>query len=514
MRARLGALGVLAAVAVTIALAAGGESTHPPRYWIELDNAFGLVEAGDVRVAGVNAGQVRDIKLDQRSLKALVEVEIADTGGGKLRRDAFCQSRPQSPIGEYFVDCIPGDDRRELPAGARLPVRQTASTIPPDLITNIMRRPYRERLRLIVNEFGAGLAGRAEDLNAAIRRAVPALRQTNRVLAILADHDTVIRDLAEDADVVFKALADNRRNVGRFVIEARDTAQASAERSDDLQRNWNRLPGFLEELRPTMVALGQSADAQTPVLADLGANARRLTRLLADTGEFSRVSRPSLRAFGEAAAVGREATRAARPRIAELRRYSGPTVDLANNLAIVLEDFSDPARAVEPDPRSPGGRGFSGVQALLRYVFTQVMSINAFDEVGHLPRVALHTDKCAPYANAETAKRPGMIQDCAAWLGPNQPGVTTPDPTLPASRRAGDRERRATRRRGRGRERGEGTRGEAPSGSRGGSEGGTRPASPLPPALQQALEALLRPGLGAEQRASAAPQLLDFLLAP
>jgi hypothetical protein len=39
-------------------------------------------------------------------------------------------------------------------------------------------------------------------------------------------------------------------------------------------------------------------------------------------------------------------------------------------------------------------------------------------------------DDCAPYADAETLRRePELIERCAAWLGPNQPGITTPDPS-------------------------------------------------------------------------------------
>ena len=119
----------------------------------------------------------------------------------------------------------------------------------------MMRRPYAERFRLIINEFGAGLAGRPEDLNEAIRRGVPALRQTTRVLAILADHNQVIRGLVRDADRVIGKLAANRRDVGRFVDEARghlervgrarrrhrdELQQAAALRRASCARRWRR----------------------------------------------------------------------------------------------------------------------------------------------------------------------------------------------------------------------------------------------------------------------------------
>ncbi len=201
-----------AALLFTGAQGGGGDAR---RYVIELDNAFGMVLGGDVRVAGVNAGHITDVELDEQTLKALIEVEIDEEGFGSLREDTRCETRPQSPLGEYFLDCEPGTSSREIAPGGRVPVERTTSTIPPDLVQNIMRRPYAERFRLIINEFGAGLAGRPEDLNEAIRRGVPALRQTTRVLAILADHNQVIRGLVRDADRVIGKLAANRRDVGR-----------------------------------------------------------------------------------------------------------------------------------------------------------------------------------------------------------------------------------------------------------------------------------------------------------
>ena len=151
---------------------------------------------------------------------------IDKSGFGSLRTDAFCESRPQSLIGEYFVDCRPGSARKELKPGQMIPVKQTASTIGPDLIGNIMRRPYRERLSLIVSGLGAGVAGNGQNLNDTIRRAVPALRETDRVLAILARQNTVIRDLNVNADTVVSDLAGNRRDVARWVDKANKTARS------------------------------------------------------------------------------------------------------------------------------------------------------------------------------------------------------------------------------------------------------------------------------------------------
>ena len=64
------------------------------------------------------------------------------------------------------------DERVEDPD---IPVEQTRQTVQNDLVQSGLRQPFRERLTLIINEFGTALAGNPENLNAAIRRGAPAL---------------------------------------------------------------------------------------------------------------------------------------------------------------------------------------------------------------------------------------------------------------------------------------------------------------------------------------------------
>jgi virulence factor Mce-like protein len=425
---------LLAGAAAFVLTSSGAKEESGNKFTVEFDNAFGLVKGGDVKVAGVRAGKVSTLRVDRRTKRALVDFEITEAGFGSLRKDVYCESRPQSLIGEYFIDCRPGKSPEKLKPGAKIPVRQTASTIPPDLMVNIMRRPYRERFRIILNELGAGVGGRAEDLNETIRRASPALRETNKVLAILARQNQVLKDLATNADTVIGDLAGNRRNVGRFVKEAEDAATASAERRTQLAGALRRLPGFLRQLRPTMAELGATADSSAPYLRDLNATAGQLERFLENLGPFAEASRVNIRSLAKMSDTARPAIKSARPTVAELTRTTQKAPELANNLEMVLKDWDDRSRAVEPDPRSPGGKGYTTFEAFLQYVFDQMMAINVYDENGHILKVNLSATECSQYQNADSLRRkekesPGFTKRCGAYLGPNQPGITTPDPS-------------------------------------------------------------------------------------
>src|SRR3954447_12149457 len=444
---------VLAAAVAAVVASASGKSSDPekPDYTVELDNAFGIVNGADVKVAGVRAGRVTGMRVDRRTHHALVDIAIEKTGFGSLRSDAFCETKPQSLIGEYFVDCRPGTSNERLQPGATIPVEQTASTIPLDLVNNIMRRPYRERLRIILDELGAGVGGRASDIQATVRRAVPALRETDQVLAILADQNHTLANLTHDADAVIGDLAANRRNVGRFVTETHQTARASAERRAQIAASLHRLPGFLRELQPTMAKLGQATDAQSPALADLNASSSQLAKLLQNLPDFADASRPGLKSLAELSRAGRPALRSARPTIDQLNKFSTNTPELANKLAIVLKDLGDRKRAVEKDPRSPGGQGYTGFEALLQYVYDQAMAINAYDANGYMLKVNLFASECSDYQNLQSLKEklktdPGFYSRCAAILGPHQPGITQPDPSYTGAQLVADKKAAAKKR--------------------------------------------------------------------
>jgi virulence factor Mce-like protein len=445
-RAVLMLLVVAAAGVGWIVLSGAGSDSDKGKYWAQFDSAFGLIQGGDLKIAGVRAGQITDIKLDRPSNRALVGFRIDREGFGSLRTDVSCESRPQSLIGEYFVDCQPGTARTLLEPGSVIPVTHTASTVAPDLVNDILRRPYRERLSLIIGSLGAGVAGNSESLNAAIRRASPALRETDRVLATLGQQNRILRDLTVNADRVVGDLAANRNDVGRFVTKARQTAQASAARRADIAAGFRELPGFLEQLQPTMQSLGHVADDQRTALHELDASSTDLTNLFDELGPFADASRPAFRSLGDASKTGDHAVEAAPPVISQLAAFSKGTPELGRNLATVLEHLDDRSHAVEKDPRSPGGQGYTGLEALLQYVYDQTTSTAIFDQSNHILKIGAFVGPCAPYASEETLRKdPSLERQCGSRLGPTQPGLNYTDLTRRAT--PADARKRATRKR-------------------------------------------------------------------
>ena len=429
---------ILVALAVVLGIAGGGSSASSatPTYKIELDNAFGLITGADIKVAGVRAGTIQAINLDPRTLHAVVTVGITEQGLASFRTGVFCESRPESLIGEYFIDCNPGQGKVLAP-GSTIPVTHTQSTIPADLLQNVLRMPYRERFSLIINELGAAVAGRSEDLASALQRAVPALTQTDSLLKLLADNSRTLAHLAASSNTVITALADNRTQVQRFVTEANNSATATATQQGNLKATFQKLPRFLEQLRPALTQLGAASDANEPVAAKLNAASGPLNRLLTDLPGFAQSSLPAVKSLGRASVTGKTAVQAAGPTVQDLNQFAQPTPELAKNLSIVLPDLDNRSRAAEKDPRSPKGQGYTGLETLLQYAFNQTLAVSAYGPYGHvLTSDAFLDPKCSFYESGpmvalSLAKYGPSYRHCYSWLGPNQPGVNETDPSAP-----------------------------------------------------------------------------------
>jgi ABC-type transporter Mla subunit MlaD len=531
MRRIVAAAIVLVALVAAFALSGASDSGIKGRkYKIVFDNAFGLTQGGDFRIGGVKAGKTSGFDVRKQpghAPQAVVTAQITKPQFTDFRTDASCTIRIQNLIGEYYVDCQPGHSGQKLPTNGKgtVPVTHTTSTVPVDLVQDIQRRPTRERLRLIITELGTGLAGRPQDLQAVLKRAFPALHQTDAVLKILGNQNKILRDFVVNSDTVIKELAARRTDVSRWVVHAGRTAQISATRQQALAAGWHKLPRFLGELQPTMVSLGQLADQQTPLLRKLQEAAPDLNTFFKRLGPFAQASRPATRTLGKASQAGTIAFRHAGPSIRELNALAPDAFPTFKRLRQYFQTIDDRSRALgntpggdsalnkqqsaidappPPDPTAPtpgGPRGYTGSEAFWNYFFWQALSINGYDNVSHMLRIGvtfLAANGCGGKGggiirtmNGQPDKGEPGVKDvpakCRGWLGPHQPGLTAPDPTLntAAARRLRSANDRPAARIGERRKAGQPDAGPLP-----GQYDQSKPHVVLPPGVQQLLDQL------------------------
>ena len=401
---------VVAAAGLWVVGPASGGDGGPYYVRAIFDNANFLVEGEEVRIAGAKVGVVDSVGVSMpgetvsledgaRAVpgKAVIVLRIDDPAFQEFRRDASCITRPQSLLGEKFVECRatrprapgtePPPELKQVPegqpgAGQRLlPLESNGHAVDLDIVQDIQRLPYAQRFRIILNELGASVAARGGDLRRIIVRANPALRETDEVLAILARQRRVLARLAEESETVLAPLARRRASVSGFIDSANATNQAAAERRTDLEAGLERLPAALRELRLTMAELGRFSGAATPVVADLRTAAPDLSRAAAGLAPFSRAATGSLVTLGDAARESQADIVGSDPIVKAVRDLADEAAPGAKSLRTLMRSLDDSG----------------GFEELTRFVYLTTGAVNGFDRYGHFLRGLLRISNCVDY---------------------------------------------------------------------------------------------------------------------
>ena len=466
-------------IALTLALLAAARRGRPSTvagaddsrtYQVELFNAFGLVKGSELRVAGVKAGTVTDL-----------DITAAEDGAGHLRGGPEVprvQGRRELLLGAAVADRrvlprLPARQRRLSRSSGPIPAARNKTTVQPDLVQNTLREPFKDRLQLLINEFGTALDGNAENLNAAIRAGAPALQQLKQVLNILGRQNTTIAELNTNADAIFAAAHQPPR--GRRPLhrqrrpDRRDLGRALATTS---RRTSTCSTTSSSELQPTMFQLGKLADEQTPLL-DRPARGRARAQQAGAEPAALQQRRPAVADLARRRRPGRQGRarqepgrdRRARPGRAprptppptrspssssrsttrsnaveedacaryDLRRAAGrggpPGPALDQKLGVDPPRRPDRHRAsggTAPAGTNPSGGnpGYTGMEGLLNYAYVQTNSLNLFDKLG--PRARHHPGRRTGRQRARAATRPARTLPAKGGGSTTQTRRTSP----------------------------------------------------------------------------------------
>ncbi len=393
-----GAVGVLLVLAAVLLATSAGSSEGSYTVRAIFDDAANIIPGEDVKIAGVKVGTVGAVTPTPQA-KAAVQLKISRSGFKDFRADASCTIRPQALIGEKYVDCLPTQPRVEgtpLPPPLQkirrgegegqylLPVTNTHSPVDVDLLGDINRLPERQRFTIILNELGAGLAGRGSDLKEVIRRANPALQELDKVLNILASENTVLARLAVESDTALKPWAAQREHFADFIVQANKVAQASAAHSGALQRNLQLFPPFLRQLGPAMERLGRFADQTTPVASELKQAAPGINETFTHIPAFSASSTKFFKNLGQTSKLSGPALVATEPLLTRLQALGAAGKPFATSLAELLGSL----------------RETGGLERIMDFIFMGTGSANGYDSLGHFLRAEGVGTGCLSYAVA------------------------------------------------------------------------------------------------------------------
>jgi len=356
-------IGSIAAVAIAAILILGGsDNSYIVR--AELKDAGGLRKNASVKIAGVPAGKVKEVKITKRD--TAIAVMRLKKNAVPIGEGASMQVRPSDLLGEHYAALEPGDVSHPLPSNSLIPMTRTGTPVELDDIINILDPDTRTRLGILINELGIGLQGRGFDLNKLLAELPPNLEQARQLLAEVNSQNQTLKQLLVNADVNTVAMNSKRNDLGTLLDEAAGGLKGIADKRRDLGRTIENAPAALRELRATLGQLRSASVSLRPFAGDLQRAAAPLNETLKTLPSFASSATPTLRTATSVA-----------PSLTRLGKQATPTVKRLRPTAKVLAQTLGPAQNIldQLDVR--------GVDDILYFLENWSKGMKSRDALGH-----------------------------------------------------------------------------------------------------------------------------------
>lgn len=375
-----------------VAMAGEGATGSAGTYQVDaiFDVARGIGPQQVVKIAGAQVGTVTAVRLTS-AYKARVEMSI-DRRFAPFRADASCRIEPEGIISENFVGCSPGTPSAPVLAADRsgtptVPVRNTTEPISLQDLFNIWSTPVSERLSVLLDELGIGVSGRADDIQAILGRANPALTAARRAIGLVNRQRVQLQRLVVAAAPVVGQLAHHDQVVQRFLDAGASLTTITAEHRDALSAAIARLPALLHSAQPALAQLAAVGLSAPPLLAEVRAAAPAITRLTETIPPFSGQAIDTLTALSPSLARTGSALGAATPTLRRLQRFA---VD------------ADPAGA-SLDRLLVSLRDSGAIESLLRGLYNGAALTSHYDANSHVIFADMLSNQCLEYATVASS---------------------------------------------------------------------------------------------------------------
>ena len=302
----------------------GGSIPFAPagyRVSADLPQASNLYPGDDVRIAGINVGQVVGVQRDGDRARVTMQLQ---TRLAPLHRDARAILRTKTLLGEAYIEIAPGDPRSAAirDGGAMAPRQIVAAQQLSDVLSTFNPQTRRQLQRLLAG-FAAAVSGRGEDLNQSIGWSAPAMANFGTLLQTLNGQRAELAQLIGSAGQVLTAVGSRQGALQAAITAGDQVFRVTARRSAGLRATVDAFPAFLTQLRGTANGAQNAVGDLNGAVDSLRPVAPLVTPALTATTTLSAQLKPLFRALPALVADGKRGL----PAGTAILRTARPTVD-------------------------------------------------------------------------------------------------------------------------------------------------------------------------------------------
>jgi len=285
----------------------------PGPYTLEvpLRDASGLYPGSDVEIAGAKAGSIDALTLREGLVLATISL---DPQRAPVRHDATIDLRPKSLLGEKYLALDPGKSGETLPSGATLGRSAVTQSVELQDVFNTFDQPTRDKLQVVIDELGGGVAGEGAIQNQGIAAGSQDLTDLAAIADTLAQKDRELKDVIASLSQVTAELAqsDRRTQLAALIQNTENLMRDLADQDAQIQR-------ALVETNAALTRTGNALDGT-------GGNLASINQSLGLTVNY----------------------------------LNGTTGDLASGLDVLLPHMSQFIAGIQEGPKVFGGRDNMG----------------------------------------------------------------------------------------------------------------------------------------------------------
>lgn len=219
------------------------------RFDVPLPQASNLFPGSGVQIAGVEIGEILEVRRDGDEAVATVELEARFAPLGSRARAIL---RTKTLLGEGYLEIAPGAaSAPPILDGGRLARGQVRPAIQLDEVLETFTPATRERTRRLFTGLSRALDGRAEALSDSLGHAAPLAGNLSSVIDTLEGQKVELGRLFAGSAGVLDALGERQGVLQAAVTAGDDVLEVTARRNRELAAAVRALPPFLDQLRAT-----------------------------------------------------------------------------------------------------------------------------------------------------------------------------------------------------------------------------------------------------------------------
>lgn len=276
---------VLVCVAIVIYLFTGTQVTVP---FLENERSYevsaivtdvdNLVAAGQVRIAGVQVGEVRSTTPQPDGMHVVIAL---DEDVAPLHEGVAVRVGARSLVGESYLSVTDGAGP-EIPSGTVLPGGAVTPSVDVRDVVHTFDPGTRDQMGQLVRTAGAGTQGTSDGVDGVLAGLGDLGRSGGSAVDALAAQSESLKALTSETSTLMGALDAGDGAVADLVSNSRVITEATSGQAKEIEASVRKLPGVLGSTRTATDKLTELGTALGPVAANLRESGGPLSEALVE----------------------------------------------------------------------------------------------------------------------------------------------------------------------------------------------------------------------------------------